>query len=86
MGRPVGQKPERTKPADDVNVLVDPGLRMLIVEAVSIIEIDRNVGIGQMRAGGRREPIANQHERGGQRGPGNQRAFVVTEPAQQPEK
>ncbi|MGZ5506883.1 MAG: hypothetical protein ACXWKH_10935 [Limisphaerales bacterium] len=38
-------------PADDVNGLVDPGLRMVIVEAVDIIEVDWNVGIGQMRAG-----------------------------------
>jgi hypothetical protein len=38
-----------------MQVLIHPSLRLLVVEAVEIIDVDRQVGIGRMRAGGRRK-------------------------------
>jgi hypothetical protein len=45
-----GGEPQRAKPQDDIKVLVDPGLRLLVVETINIIEVDGDVGVGQMGA------------------------------------
>jgi hypothetical protein len=55
MGREKGDEPLRRQPEDHMQVLIHPGLRLLVVEAVEIIDVDRQVGIGRMRAGGRRK-------------------------------
>jgi hypothetical protein len=59
MGREKGDEPLRRQPEDHMQVLIHPSLRLLVVEAVEIIDVDRQVGIGRMRAGGRRKKGMN---------------------------
>jgi hypothetical protein len=44
-------EPQHAKPQDDIKVLVDPVLRLPVVETIDIIDVDRNVRIHQMRPG-----------------------------------
>jgi hypothetical protein len=43
------------------SVLVDPCLRALVVKAVNIVDVDWDVGIGRMSAGGRGEEVADKN-------------------------
>src|ERR1035441_8129381 len=45
-----GDEPQHAQPEDDIKVLVDPVLRLLVVESVEIINVDGKVGIGRMRS------------------------------------
>ena len=84
-----GQKhkqPQCAQPEQDVQVLIDPMLRLLVVEAIDIIEIDRQIGISRVGAGGRGEPVAGQHQLGGHHGPAHQRPSIVAQPEQEPDE
>jgi hypothetical protein len=81
-----GDEAHRAKPHDDITVLVDAGLRLLVVETVSIIEVDGDVGVGQMGASGRSEKVANNRQPRGQGGPGRQSPFVAAQADQEPDK
>ena len=63
-------KPQRAQPQDDIKVLVDPVLRLPVVETVKIINVGGEIGIGQMCAGGRSKKVTGEHQSGGQSGPG----------------
>ena len=43
-----GDEPQRAQPQGDIEILVDPGLRLLVVDTVNAIESDREIWIGQM--------------------------------------
>jgi hypothetical protein len=47
------------QPQDDIKVFVDPGLRLMVVETVKIINVDGQVRVGQMGTGGRSKKIAD---------------------------
>jgi hypothetical protein len=81
-----GDEPQRGQPQDNVQVLIHPRLRLLVVEAVNIIEIDRKTGVDRMGAGGSGEKVADQYQPGGYRGPGEQGSFVIAEANQKPNK
>jgi hypothetical protein len=42
VGGEKGDEPQHAKPQDDIKVLVDPGLRLLAVETVNLIEVEVN--------------------------------------------
>src|ERR1039458_7228122 len=89
QGQVGGEKsgePQHAKPQDDIKVLVDPVLRLLVVESVNIINVDGEVGVGQMGAGGRSKKIADEHQPCGQAGPGRQSPFVVAQAEQEPDE
>ena len=58
MGGQEGDEPQHAKPKDDIEVLVDPGLWLLVVETVNQIDVDREVGVDRMGARGWSEQIS----------------------------
>ena len=60
MGREEGDKPQRPKPKDDVKVFIDPRLRLLVIETVKIINVERQIEVGQMGAGGWSEKVTDE--------------------------
>src|ERR1019366_1802339 len=81
-----GDEPHHAKPQDDIKVLVDPVLRLLVVETVKIINVDGEVGGGQMGARGRSKKVADEPQPCGQAGPGRQSPFVVAQADQEPDE
>src|ERR1019366_9215115 len=81
-----GDEPHHAKPQDDIKVLVDPVLRLLVVEAVKIINVDGEVGVGQMDASRRSKKVTDKHQPSGQAGPGRQSPFIIAKPEQQPDE
>jgi hypothetical protein len=45
---------------DDIKVLIDPALRLPVVEAVNKIQVDGRIGVSRMRAGVRSEKVAGK--------------------------
>ena len=86
MGGEEGGEPQHAKPEDDIKVLVDPALRLPVVEAVNIINVDGEIGVGQMGARRRSKKAADQHQPRGQAGPGGQSPFVITQATQEPKE
>jgi len=70
MGGKKEDEPQRAQPQDDIKVLVDPVLWLLVVETVKIINVDGEIGIGQMRAGGWSKIVTGKHQPRGHTGPG----------------
>ena len=62
MGGKKSREPQHAKPQDDIKILVDPVLRLPVVESVKMIDIDGNVGVGQMGSGGRGKKVTNQYQ------------------------
>ena len=46
VGGEKGDEPQHAKPQDDIEILIDPVLRLLVVESVNIINVDGDVGVG----------------------------------------
>ena len=86
MGGEKGDEPQHARPKDDIEILVDPGLGLLVVETVKIIYVDGEVGVGQMGTGRRSKKIANEYQPCGQDGPGRQSAFVIAQANQEPDE
>src|ERR1039458_1087290 len=86
VGGEKGDEPQRAKPQDDIEVLVDPGLRLLVAEAVKIVEVEGNIRVGQMGASGRSKKVADEHQPCGQSSPGRQSPFVVAQSDQEPDE
>ena len=86
MGWEKGDETQYAKPQQDIEVLVCPGLRPLVVESVNIIDIDGDVGVRQMGAGGRGKKVADEHQPCGQNHPSRQSPFVVAQADQEPDE
>jgi hypothetical protein len=43
MGGEKEGEPQHAKPKDDIKVLVDPALRLPVIEAVNIIDVDGEI-------------------------------------------
>jgi hypothetical protein len=59
-------EPQYAKPQEDMKVLIDPGLRLLVVDTVNVIESDLEIWIGQMGASGRSKKVAEERQSCGQ--------------------
>ena len=72
-------------PAGDVKVLVDPMLRGLVIEAVDVVDVDRNIGIREVCARRWGYAIANKDQNPCECCPCRQSAFVISQSAQRPQ-
>ena len=86
MGGKKGDEPQRAQPHDDIKVLIDPTLRLLVVEAVKIIDVDWNIRVAQVRSGRGRKKVADESQPCSKAGPSGQAPLVVAQAEQQPDK
>ena len=86
VGGEKSDEPQHAQPQDDIKVLVDPGLRLPVVETVKIINVDGEIGVGQLGASGRSKKVADEHQSCGQAGPSRQSPFIIAQPEQEPDE